>query len=198
MSRIVITRKIRLRVGFLFGLAYLAFVRPTYGSLLLGLPVALVGLVVRGWAAGHIVKEQKLATTGPYAHTRNPLYFGSFLLAAGFALVAHWSLLLVVIALFAFIYGPTIEQERNQIRAQFPDEYPAWAEAVPAFVPRLTPGVPRPLPVRIRLVLRCTCVTGNGRRRWRLASSCSGCSSGRGTSSDVLRRSFAEGERPRA
>lgn len=143
MSRIVITRKIRLRVGFLFGLAYLAFVRPTYGSLLLGLPVALVGLVVRGWAAGHIVKEQKLATTGPYAHTRNPLYFGSFLLAAGFALVAHWSLLLVVIALFAFIYGPTIEQERNQIRAQFPDEYPAWAEAVPAFVPRLTPWRPQ-------------------------------------------------------
>jgi len=126
-------------VGFLFGLAYLAFVRPTPGSLMLGLPVAVAGLFVRGWAAGHIMKEQKLATTGPYAHTRNPLYFGSFLLAAGFALAAHWSLLLIVIALFAFIYGPTIEQERVQITRQFPDEYPAWSEGVPAFFPRLTP-----------------------------------------------------------
>ena len=103
------------------------------------LPLALAGLLVRAWAAGHIVKNRQLATTGPYAHTRNPLYFGSFLIAAGFALAAHWSLLLVVIALFVFIYGPTIEQERRAIRERFPDEYAAWESAVPGFVPRLTP-----------------------------------------------------------
>jgi protein-S-isoprenylcysteine O-methyltransferase Ste14 len=136
---VVITRKVRLRVGFLFALAYLVFVRPTSGSLLLGLPVAFSGLLVRAWAAGHIMKEQRLATTGPYAHTRNPLYFGSFLIAAGFALAAHWSLLLVVIALFAFIYGPTIEQERNEISQRFPGQYPDYQRNVPAFVPRLRP-----------------------------------------------------------
>lgn len=139
MSGIVINRKIRLRVGFLFGIAYLAFVRPTPGSLLLGIPVAFAGLLIRAWAAGHIVKNEQLTTTGPYAHTRNPLYFGSFVLAAGFALAAHPSLLLVVIALFAFIYGPTIEQERTAIRARFPEAYGAYEENVPAFVPRLTP-----------------------------------------------------------
>lgn len=139
MSPVEITRKVRLRVGFVFGIAYLIFARPTPGSLWLGLPVAFLGLVIRAWAAGHIVKNRQLATTGPYAHTRNPLYFGSFLIAAGFALAAHWSLLLVVIALFVFIYGPTMQQERADLLSRFPQDYPRWEAAVPAFVPRLAP-----------------------------------------------------------
>ena len=138
MSPITINRKVRLRIGFLFGIAYLVFAQPTPGSLLLGLPVAFVGLLIRAWAAGHIVKNEQLTTTGPYAHTRNPLYFGSFLIAAGFAMAAHWSLLLVVIALFVFIYGPTIEKERAKISARFPDEYAAWSRHVPSFLPRPT------------------------------------------------------------
>jgi protein-S-isoprenylcysteine O-methyltransferase Ste14 len=139
LSGFVINRKVRLRVGFLFAVAYLVVAQPTIGSLLLGLPVAFLGLLVRAWAAGHIVKNEQLTTTGPYAHTRNPLYFGSFLLASGYALAAHWSLLLVVTALFAFIYGPTIEQERAEIRRRFPDAYARYEAHVPAFIPRLTP-----------------------------------------------------------
>ena len=139
MSAFVINRKVRLRIGFLFGIAYLAFAKPTPGSLLLGLPVAFIGLLIRAWAAGHIVKLEQLTTTGPYAHTRNPLYFGSFMIAAGFALAAHWSLLLVVIALFAFIYGPTIELERGEISRRFPEAYAQYEANVPPFTPRLTP-----------------------------------------------------------
>jgi protein-S-isoprenylcysteine O-methyltransferase Ste14 len=139
LSALVINRKVRLRIGFLFGVAYLVFARPTAGGLLLGLPVAMAGLLIRGWAAGHIVKDARLTTSGPYAHTRNPLYFGSFLLAAGFAIAAHWSLLLVVIALFVFIYGPTIALERAEISSRFPAEYPAYESNVPAFMPRFTP-----------------------------------------------------------
>lgn len=139
MSAFVVNRKVRLRIGFLFGIAYLIFARPTAGGLWLGLPVAFAGLLVRAWAAGHIVKNAQLTMTGPYAHTRNPLYFGSFLIAAGFAVASHWSLLLVVIALFAFIYGPTIEQERSEIRSRFPDDYAQYEANVPPFTPRLTP-----------------------------------------------------------
>jgi len=139
LTAFVINRKVRLRIGFLFGVAYLVFARPTAGGLLLGLPVALAGLLIRGWAAGHIVKDARLTTSGPYAHTRNPLYFGSFLLAAGFAIAAHWSLLLVVIALFIFIYGPTIALERAEISSRFPADYPSYESNVPAFMPRLTP-----------------------------------------------------------
>ena len=135
----VINRKVRLRIGFLFGVAYLVLARPTAVGLLSGLPVALIGLLIRAWAAGHIIKDARLTTSGPYAHTRNPLYFGSFLIAAGFAVAAHWALLLVVIALFVFIYGPTISLERTEISSRFPAEYASYEANVPVFAPRLTP-----------------------------------------------------------
>jgi protein-S-isoprenylcysteine O-methyltransferase Ste14 len=137
LSAFVINRKVRLRIGFLFAIAYLVFARPTPGSLLLGLPVAFVGLLIRAWAAGHIVKDEKLTTTGPYAHTRNPLYFGSFMIAAGFALAAHWSMLLLVIAPLS--HGPTIEQERAEISRRFPEAYSQYDANVPSFAPRITP-----------------------------------------------------------
>jgi hypothetical protein len=126
---------------------YLVFgPKPTPLTLVVGGALALAGLGVRAWAAGHIVKNDRLATTGPYAHTRNPLYFGSFLIASGFALAAHWSMLLLVVAFFALVYGPTIEKERVKISAMFPDAYAKWEENVPAFLPRPTawrdPAVP--------------------------------------------------------
>jgi len=84
-------------------------------------------------------KNERLATTGPYAHTRNPLYFGSFLIAAGFAIAAHWALLLLVVAFFVLIYAPTMQRERANIAGRFPEAYHAYAANVPAFVPRPTP-----------------------------------------------------------
>ena len=134
-----LARRIRVPLGFLLAAGYLVVARPTLLTLLVGTAIAFAGLLVRAWAAGHIVKNDRLATTGPYAHTRNPLYFGSFLIAAGFAIAAHWSLLLLVIAFFVLIYGPTIRDERVGIRARFPDAYEEWERNVPSFVPRPTP-----------------------------------------------------------
>ncbi|HEX7122620.1 MAG TPA: isoprenylcysteine carboxylmethyltransferase family protein [Gemmatimonadaceae bacterium] len=132
-------RRLRLPLGFVFGALYLAFARPTPRSLLFGVGIAFLGLLIRAWAAGHIVKNERLATTGPYAHTRNPLYFGSFLIAIGFALAAHWALVIAVVVLFLVIYRPTMEHERAKIRGRFPEAYAAWEANVPAFIPRLTP-----------------------------------------------------------
>jgi protein-S-isoprenylcysteine O-methyltransferase Ste14 len=131
--------RLRVPLGFALAALYLLLARPTPLTLVVGAGVALVGLLIRGWAAGHIVKKQALATGGPYAYTRNPLYLGSFLIAAGFAIAAHWSLLLLVAAFFAAIYGPTMERERRQIRARFPDSYPDYERNVPAFLPRPVP-----------------------------------------------------------
>lgn len=131
--------RLRLPLGFILGGVYLVFAQPTPASLTLGATIAFVGVCVRGWAAGHIVKNNRLATTGPYAHTRNPLYFGSFLIAAGFAIAAHWSLLLLVITFFVLIYWPTIERERVFVQGKFPEEYQGWQDNVPLFVPRVTP-----------------------------------------------------------
>lgn len=134
-----VAKRLRLPLGFVLAIGYLAFARPTLLTLLVGGIIALAGVLVRGWASGHISKNERLATTGPYAHTRNPLYFGSFLIAAGFAVAAHWGLLLLVVAFFALIYAPTMERERVNISGRFPDAYGAYAANVPAFVPRPTP-----------------------------------------------------------
>ena len=129
----------RLPLGFVTAALYLAFARPSRDMLVAGALVAGLGVLVRAWAAGHIRKNDRLATSGPYAHTRNPLYFGSFLIACGFALAAHWALLAVVAVFWLAIYGPTIQRERVKILAMFPDSYPAFERNVPAFLPRLTP-----------------------------------------------------------
>ncbi len=134
-----IAKRLRLPLGFLLGVFYLLFARPTPLTLAVGGAIALIGVLVRGWASGHIAKNERLATTGPYAHTRNPLYFGSFLIAAGFAMAAHWGLLLLVVAFFVLIYAPTMEREKANIAERFPAEYEAYSANVPAFVPRPTP-----------------------------------------------------------
>jgi protein-S-isoprenylcysteine O-methyltransferase Ste14 len=134
-----VAKKLRLPLGFVIGIAYIIWARPTALTLPVGAAIALVGVLIRAWASGHIIKNKKLAVTGPYAHTRNPLYFGSFLIGAGFAIAAHWSLLLVVIAFWLLVYAPTMERERLNIRERFPDAYDRYSANVPAFVPRVRP-----------------------------------------------------------
>jgi Phospholipid methyltransferase len=134
-----VAKRLRLPLGFVLGIAYLISAQPTPLTLTVGGAIALVGVLIRAWASGHISKNERLATTGPYAHTRNPLYFGSFLIAAGFAVAGHWALLLVVVAFFVLVYAPTMQRERANIAGRFPEAYEAYAANVPAFVPRPTP-----------------------------------------------------------
>ena len=139
MSLSLLAKRLRLPLGFLLAILYLAFARPTLRGLMLGGGLALAGVLVRAWASGHIMKNDRLATTGPYAHTRNPLYFGSFLISCGFALAAHWLLLILVAVFFLLIYAPTMAREKANILGRFPDTYPEFERNVPAFVPRLAP-----------------------------------------------------------
>jgi protein-S-isoprenylcysteine O-methyltransferase Ste14 len=134
-----IAKSLRLPLGFILGITYLIFARPTPLTLAVGGAIAFLGVIVRAWASGHISKNERLATSGPYAHTRNPLYFGSFLIAAGFAIAAHWALLLLVVAFFVLIYAPTMQRERANIAGRFPGTYETYAANVPAFIPRPTP-----------------------------------------------------------
>jgi protein-S-isoprenylcysteine O-methyltransferase Ste14 len=136
-------RRLRVPLGFLVGGLYFWFAPRLGGmtrmTLAVGAAIAFVGVLFRAWAAGHIVKNDRLATTGPYAHTRNPLYFGSFLIACGFAIAAHWLLLAAVVAFFYLVYKPVIASEREFISGRYPEAYAEWARHVPAFFPRLTP-----------------------------------------------------------
>ena len=136
--------RLRVPAGWLAGLLLLALARPSPATLLVGAALAAAGEAVRLWASGHIEKTRRLATGGPYAHTRNPLYVGSALLGLGLAAAtaSPW-VLLAVAAYFAAFYPSVIREESRFLREKFGAEYAAWAEAVPVFLPRPLPGGPR-------------------------------------------------------
>jgi protein-S-isoprenylcysteine O-methyltransferase Ste14 len=123
------------------GLLVFALARPTPASLLLGLPLAALGEAIRIWASGHIEKTKRLATGGPYAHTRNPLYVGSLAMGLGVAVAcaSPW-VVLAVAAYFLAFYPSVMREEEAFLAAKFEEEHVAWAAAVPLFWPRLTPG----------------------------------------------------------
>ena len=130
----------RLRVpsGFLIVIVFAWFSRPSAESMAIGLPVSLLGLVLRAWAAGCLAKNRELATGGPYAYTRNPLYIGTLLVAAGLAIASRSpGLAALFAAVFLLVYLPVIQNEEQHLRQIFP-EYAAYAGRVPALFPRLT------------------------------------------------------------
>jgi protein-S-isoprenylcysteine O-methyltransferase Ste14 len=129
----------RVPLGFVFAAAYFWFARPSWTSLGAGFAVAAVGVLVRAFASGHIRKNAALATTGPYAFTRNPLYLGSIIIAVGFIVAArNFWIGVAALAMFAFIYLPVIMAEEKYLRSTFPG-YDRYASEVPRFLPRLTP-----------------------------------------------------------
>jgi hypothetical protein len=125
-------------MGFAFAAVFLWLARPSWRTLAASLVLVVPGLWLRGYASGYVRKNAELATTGPYAYTRNPLYLGSMLIAFGFA-AAAWNLLilLALAGLFAAIYIPTILGEETYLREHFA-EFDAYARRVPRLLPRLT------------------------------------------------------------
>ena len=104
----------------------------------LGTAQVLVGQFIRCWAAGCIRKNRDLATDGPFAWTRNPLYFGSFIIALGYVVLSGvWPTLIVVPVLFAAIYLPTMRLEETQLRRLFGASADDYCRAVPSFFPRV-------------------------------------------------------------
>ena len=131
--------RLRVTCGFILVAAFAWFSRPDAGSLAWGLPVSALGLSLRAWATGHVEKNIRLAESGPYAYVRNPLYLGTLLAAAGFAIASRqWPLAVLFAVVFVFIYLPAIELEEQHLRKLFPD-FAGYAERVPALWPTLRP-----------------------------------------------------------
>ncbi len=129
--------KVRVPCGFVLVAAFLWLSQPTGTSLAAGLPVSILGLAMRAWAAGHLEKNLTLTVSGPYAHVRNPLYIGTLTVAAGLAIAARrWELGVLFAAVFALIYLPVVELEEQHLRKLFSD-YAEYANRVPKLIPRL-------------------------------------------------------------
>src|SRR6266567_5974783 len=132
-----VARRIRVPLGFVFAVLYFWLAHPTWRWLALGALLIVPGLLIRALASGHVRKNEALATSGPYAYTRNPLYLGSLLIGVGFAAAARslWVTALLVVMFFA-IYLPVIRGEEVYLRQRFP-EFEAYARRVPRMFPRL-------------------------------------------------------------
>ncbi|MEO8869669.1 MAG: isoprenylcysteine carboxylmethyltransferase family protein [Granulicella sp.] len=135
-----VARRIRVPLGFVFAAVFLWLARPTGHSMLWSLLLVVPGVWLRGFASGYVRKNTELATTGPYAHTRNPLYLGSMMIAFGFAAAAwSWIILVALAVLFTIIYLPTIRSEEAYLRGAFAG-FDAYAAQVPRLLPRITPA----------------------------------------------------------
>ena len=134
-----VARRIRVPLGFAFAVLYAWLARPTWRSLALGAAIILPGLLIRALASGHVRKNEALATTGPYAYTRNPLYLGSLLIGVGFAVAARsWWIGVALVVMFFAIYVPVIRGEEKFLREKFP-EFGEYARRVPRMFPKLPP-----------------------------------------------------------
>jgi protein-S-isoprenylcysteine O-methyltransferase Ste14 len=128
----------RVRLGYLLGIAVLALARPTIASIAIGAAVGGIGLAIRAYAAGYLHKQALLTTTGPYAYTRNPLYFGSSFLALGAAVATRsWIAASLLLAYFAVVYSFVMHREESELLQQHGPLFTAYAAAVPLFFPRL-------------------------------------------------------------
>ena len=143
-------QRLRAPSGILLLAAFAWWAAPTAQSLAIGAPISIAGLLLRGWAAGHLAKNQRLAAGGPYSYTRNPLYLGTALVAAGLVVASRQPALAALFtAAFALVYLPAIELEEQHLRNLFP-AYEEYARRVPRLGFRI-PGQGSPETFRLAL-----------------------------------------------
>ena len=127
----------RVPLGFLCGALFVLFARPRAWTLAIGGLVALLGLALRAWAAGHIERSE---LASGLMHIAHPLYLGSFLLGVGFTVASGQVLLgLLFAALFLGIYLPVMRVESATLAGLFGEDFARYSSAVPLFLPRLLP-----------------------------------------------------------
>lgn len=141
--------KYRVHTGFILVVLGLIFLRPYNAAwVVMGLSAAFLGLLIRSWAAGCIKKSQSLATEGPYAMVRHPLYLGSLLMAMGlmaavtrpdkiWVSVISWT---IFVLYFGIVYSGTIAKEERFLAGKFTDQWRQNAKRVPALIPYRFPN----------------------------------------------------------
>lgn len=137
MNTAAVISRWRVRAGYVLAIVVLWFARPTPRSIALGAAIGLVGLALRAYAAGYLRKQDVLTVGGPYAHTRNPLYLGSAILALGAAVATQsWISAAVLGTYFAVVYSVVMRREEEELRGHHGAAFEEYARAVPLFFPK--------------------------------------------------------------
>lgn len=130
----------RQATGIAFAFVIVALGEPARGLVLAGIPFAVLGMLVRMWASGHVKKDLELATDGPYGYVRHPLYVGNHLIAIGLCLASGlWWSFPVWLAMVLFFYPATIRREDSRLSTRFPEQWARWRAGTHALIPRLRP-----------------------------------------------------------
>lgn len=119
--------RLRVPLGFGFGLLVLWLAQPTPRMLAIGAAVAVAGEAIRIWAAGHLEKGREVTASGPYAWTRHPLYLGSTLIGIGLAVAAaSFPVAVIVVVYLAVTLTAAIRTEEAHLTEKFGAAYPEY------------------------------------------------------------------------
>lgn len=133
----------RTRAVFIGLILVLILSKPSLVSFVLGLGICLLGLLIRTWASGHLIKEKKLVVSGPYQYTRNPLYFANLIIGISVVVGSlSWFVLIIFVVYFLLFYPPAVKKERTKMKNLFSKEYEDYESKVPLFLPSLKPHRP--------------------------------------------------------
>ncbi len=129
--------KYRAFVGILCLIALLYLAEPTPTSIAIGFFLSIAGMFFRAWASGYINKDTQLATKGPYSLTRNPLYFGNFILGLGIAVAGDNIYSYAIFLAYYFLFFPFLMiREHKRLKKKFSAEYETWAKDSHSFFPK--------------------------------------------------------------
>jgi len=113
---------------------------------LLGIAIILFGFGFRLWATKHIgrrmlwmkKKGKQLVRKGPYAYVRNPLYIANIIIATGLSILSESFWFVPFSTLYFFlVYHFVVLYEENRLLKRWGDEYQAYKDEVPRWIPRL-------------------------------------------------------------
>jgi protein-S-isoprenylcysteine O-methyltransferase Ste14 len=117
----------RVPLGYALGIVAFLLASPTPFSLALGASIGGVGEALRIWAAGHLEKGREVTRSGPYALTRHPLYLGSGLMGAGFAIAARSVVVGLIVGTYLVVtIAAAIRSEEAHLTDKFGSAYPDY------------------------------------------------------------------------
>ena len=126
----------RVKAGYICLVLAIILAQPNLYSILAGAGLCVLGLLLRAWASGHLMKEKELACSGPYRFTRNPLYLGNSIIGTSVVIASYsWWMVGIFLIYFLLFYPMVLKKEAERMRALFSEKYERYKSKVPLFFP---------------------------------------------------------------
>jgi protein-S-isoprenylcysteine O-methyltransferase Ste14 len=130
--------KYRSFVGMICLIFLLYLAEPSPKSVAVGFFFIITGMFFRAWSSGYINKDSELATSGPFALTRNPLYFGNFVLGLGIAIAGNNLYSYLIFFVFYLLFFPFLMIiEHKRLKQKFGEKYENWSKKSNSFFPKI-------------------------------------------------------------